>query len=75
MKEKNYEMFDELIDMSQNDYVILMGDLNARTAEAPDCIIDNNTDYLSLPDWWSDDNFSIPRQSSDKHAMNFRYTC
>ena len=65
------EMFDELIDiMSQNDYVILMGDLNARTAEAPDYIIDDNTDYLSLPDWWSADNFSIPRQSRDKHAMN-----
>ena len=37
--------------MSQNDYVMLMGDLNARTAEASAYIMDDNTYYLSLPDW------------------------
>ena len=52
--------------------LIVMGDLNARTSEMPDYIINDDVNYLSLPDWWSD-SFSLPRKSRDKNGPINRY--
>jgi len=51
-----------------NTGIIISGDLNARTKDLPDYIINDSTDYLPLPTNYIEDNFSTPRNTQDKHG-------
>ena len=63
------DLINELVDVSVADNnLLLMGDFNARTGDMPDYIIDDNVNYLEFPEWWSVDQFNIPRQSRDKNG-------
>ena len=47
---------------------VISGDLNARTQDLPDYIIDDACNYLPVPEFYLCDNFSIPRKSRDLHG-------
>lgn len=48
--------------------MVISGDLNARTQDLPDYIIDDADKYLPVPEFYQSDNFSIPRKSRDLHG-------
>ena len=47
---------------------IISGDLNARTKDLPDYILDDNVDHIPVPEFYTADSFSTPRQSRDSHG-------
>ena len=58
------EFLDELLDViTPGNYMILLGDFNARTVPQPDYIIDD-TVHLAIPDWFYD-SFKISCNSRD----------
>jgi len=48
--------------------IIISGDLNARTNDLPDFIINDCADHLPLPPSYVADEFSTPRNTQDKHG-------
>ena len=50
---------------------ILCGDFNSRTANEPDFILDDNTDYLPLSHDYMSDDFDCVRHSSDTVTNNY----
>ena len=47
------------------------GDLNARTGNANDYLIDDGVDFLPQMEWYDVSNFTIPRTSEDNIINNF----
>ena len=54
-------------------YYIIVGDLNARCGLMPDYIIDDSRpiDHLPSSDWYTCDEFGVPRKSKDKVIRAF----
>ena len=48
--------------------IVISGDLNTRTQDLPDYIIDDACNYLPVPEFYMSDDFSIPRKSRDLHG-------
>ena len=46
----------------------MSGDLNARTKDYQDFILDDSPNYIPLPDFYSEDSFAIKRESKDVHG-------
>ena len=48
--------------------MFISGDMNARTKDLPDYIIDDSVNYVPVPDFYISDDFSLPRKSRDIHG-------
>ena len=51
-------------------YVILIGDLNARTGMLPDYSIDDSFKNLPIEVWYIEDNFNMPRILCDPNEKS-----
>ena len=51
-----------------NSYILLTGDLNARTRDAQDYLTDDHNKYVTLPENYPEDPFNMKRNSQDTHA-------
>ena len=58
-----------MAELSQDDYVIIGGDFNARTNTIPDYTNENDKDtsFLTLPDNYKLDEFTKSRNNQDIH--------
>ena len=62
------EKLNELRAIYPNHLLIVSGDLNARTKDYQDFILDDSPNYIPLPDFYSEDSFVIKRKSKDVHG-------
>lgn len=66
-------LFDTIVDLEnkhENCSFVVCGDMNARTRESPDYLVDDNSHYIPLPENYLVDQDVIPRYSLDKHGSN-----
>ena len=47
---------------------VISGDINARTKDAADFILDDNINYIPVPEFYLKDDFDKPRKSRDLHG-------
>ena len=61
----------QLASFNKDDLIILGGDFNARTGNLNDFIIDDNTNYVPLPEFYKRDTFVRERVNQDKTINKF----
>ena len=59
------ELMSVISEMDVRPYVILAGDLNARTGKLLDYLFDDSCENLPIGDWYDEDFFKRPRSSCD----------
>ena len=63
------ENYVNLLEVKYPDYgYVISGDANARTKDLLDYILDDNVNYVPVPDFYINDNFCKPRKSRDLHG-------
>ena len=76
-KKQNLDFFTDLqtkiASLTNNDYLIIGGDFNARTAKIPDYIDENHNEieFLNLPNTYCIDNFKKIRNNQDEHTNSY----